>query len=128
MPTTTIAGAKICCKCGADVAGKKRLKDHHGNYWCAECSAADEKKKRLIEGGICAGCGQHFPPHGVTVIGDETFCKACLKTRARKETGTFAASIKDMLSGSRDHDKRTVLTMLIISAVLVAAAVWHWMR
>jgi hypothetical protein len=33
-----------------------------------------------------------------------------------------------MLSGSRDHEKRTVLTMLIVSAVLVAAAVWHWMR
>jgi hypothetical protein len=31
-----------------------------------------------------------------------------------------------MLSGSRDHEKRTVLWMLIISALLVAAAVWRW--
>ena len=128
MPSTTVAGAKICCVCGADVAGKKRLKDHHGNYWCADCSASDDKKNRLIEGGICAGCGQHFPPHGVTVIGHETFCKACLKTRARKETGTFLASVKDMLSGSRDHEKRTALTFIIISVVLIAAAVWKWMR
>ena len=128
MPSTTIAGAKICGKCGADVAGKKRLKDHSGNYWCADCNLADEKRKRLLEMGICSACGQHFPGHDLTLIGQETFCKPCLKARARKETGTFAASVKDMLSGSRDHEKRTVLTMLIVSAVLVAAAVWHWMR
>src|SRR5687768_8757866 len=72
MASTTIAGAKICCKCGADVAGKKRLKDHHGAYWCADCSADDEKRKRLLENGICAGCGDAFFGHDLTVIGHAT--------------------------------------------------------
>ena len=127
MPGTTTAGAKICCKCGVDVAGKKRLKDSEGRYWCAECGASDEKRKKLIANGICAGCGEPFPRHDLTIIGDNTYCKPCLKTRARKETAGFAANVKDMLSGSRDHEKRTALTMLIISAILVAAAVWHWL-
>ena len=128
MPSTTVAGAKICCKCGADVAGKKRLKDHHGNYWCQDCSLADEKRKRLISGGVCAGCGEQFQAQQLTLIGNETFCRPCLKTRARKETAGFVNNVKDMLSGSRDHDKRSVLTLLVISLVLIAAAVWHWMR
>ena len=128
MPSTTISGAKICCKCGADVAGRKRLKDHHGNYWCAACSASDAKRQRLIEDGVCAGCGDAFQSHNLTVIGDAVYCKRCLKTRARKETGGFVNNVKDMLTGSRDHDKRVVLAMLIVSALLIAAAVWRWMR
>lgn len=128
MPSTTATGvAKVCTKCGADVAGKKRLKDHQGRYWCADCSTSDEKRRRLLESGICAGCGEAFHGHHLTVIGDNTYCKPCLKVRARKETGGFANNVRDMLSGSRDHEKRSLLTMLIVSAVLVAAAVWHWM-
>ena len=128
MPSTTVAGAKICCKCGADVAGRKRMKDHHGRYWCAECSQSDEKRKRLLDNGICAGCGEPFHTQLLTVIGDATYCKPCLKSRARQETGGFIANVKDMLSGSRDHEKRSALVMLIVCAVLIAAAVWHWMR
>ena len=128
MPSTTVAGSKLCCKCGIDVAGKKRLKDHQGRYWCPDCSASDEKRKRLIDGGICAMCGEQFHGHELSVIADATYCKRCLKTRARRETAGFVNNVKDMLHGSRDHEKRTVLTFLIISAVLVAAALWHWMR
>ena len=126
MPSTTTAGAKICCKCGADVAGKKRLKDHNGQYWCADCAHEDEKKKRMIDGGVCAGCGDFFQPHAITVVGHAVYCHRCLKTRARQETAGFVNNVKDMLSGSKDHEKRTVLWMLIVSAVLVAVAVWRW--
>ena len=127
MPSTTTAGAKICCRCGADVSGKKRLKDHDGRYWCPDCSNSDERRKKLVASGICSGCGEAFHGPELTVIGDNTYCKPCLKVRARKETGGFVANVKDMLSGSRDHEKRKVLTMLIISAVIVVVALWHWM-
>ena len=127
MPSTTTAGAKICCRCGADVSGKKRLKDSDGRYWCPDCSTSDEKRKRLIASGICAGCGEAFHGPDLSVIGDSTYCNRCLKVRARKETGGFFNNVKEMLSGSRDQEKRTVRTMLIISAVIVAVAVWHWM-
>ncbi|HZN66742.1 MAG TPA: hypothetical protein VFB66_15735 [Tepidisphaeraceae bacterium] len=126
MPSTTTAGAKICCKCGADVAGQKRMKDSAGQYWCVDCAKADEKKKKLIEGGICAECGQHFPRHDLNIVGDSAYCRPCLKIRARRETNTFGAAVKDMLSGSRDHEKRTTLIMLIIGALFVAAVVWKF--
>ena len=126
MPSTTTAGAKICCKCGIDVAGKKRVKDRQGNYWCADCSRADEKRKRLVEGGICAGCGEHFFGPGLTLIGDATYCKKCLRTRAKEETSGFVNNVKDMISGSRDPEKRSLRLLLIISAIIIAAAVWHW--
>lgn len=128
MPSaTTTAGVKLCCQCGIDVAGHKRMKDHRGRYWCVDCAKADEKRKRLLESGVCAGCGEAFHGHELTVIGFSTYCKRCLKTRAKQETGGFVNNVKDMLSGSKDYEKRTLLTMLIISAVLVALAVWHWL-
>ena len=126
MPSTTTAGAKLCCKCGRDVAGQKRMKDHMGRYWCVDCGKSDEKKKRLLDSGVCAGCGEAFHRHELSVIGDATYCKRCLRVRARKETGGFVNNVKDMLSGSKDQEKRTVLWMLIVSAILVAIAVWRW--
>src|SRR4029453_16192701 len=89
MPSTTTAGAKLCCKCGRDVAGQKRMKDHMGRYWCVDCGKSDEKKKRLLDSGVCAGCGEAFHRHELSVIGDATYCKRCLRVRARKETGGF---------------------------------------
>ena len=83
MPSTTSAGAKLCCKCGIDVSGRKRLKDHQGRYWCPECSTSDEKRKKLIEQGICAGCGEAFQGHELTVIGAKTSCMGWLEKRAR---------------------------------------------
>jgi hypothetical protein len=35
--------AKSCYVCGADLVGKKRLKDHLGRYWCQSCADADER-------------------------------------------------------------------------------------
>ena len=125
MPSTTTAGANICCKCGIDVAGKKRMKDHQGQYWCADCGKADAKRKKLVEGGICAGCGEHFFGPGLTLIGDNTYCKKCLKTRAKEETAGFVNNFKEMIGGSRDPEKRSLRLLLIISAVIIAAAVWH---
>ena len=101
------------------------MKDHEGNYWCAECHKADAKRKKLVEGGICAGCGEHFFGPGLTLIGDATYCKACLKTRARQETSGFVNNFKEVIAGSRDPEKRNLRLLLIISAIILIAAVWH---
>src|SRR3954453_16743985 len=40
---------KKCFVCGKDLAGRKRLKDHLGRYWCRECARADRRAKRREE-------------------------------------------------------------------------------
>jgi formylmethanofuran dehydrogenase subunit E len=125
--SSTTTGAKICNRCGRNVAGEKRIKDREGNYWCADCNRAHQKRERLIEGGICVGCGEAYHGPGLTLIGDETFCKRCLKTRAKQETSGFVHNVRDMLSGSRDEEKRKTLVLIIFSAVIVLAAVWQWL-
>ena len=127
MPGTTAAGAKICCKCGVNVAGQKRIKDHSGNYWCAECNRLEQRREKLIEGGICARCGEAFHGPGLTLIGQQTYCARCLRVRARQETSGFVHNVKEMLTGSRDQEKRTTLILLIASVVIVLVAVWHYL-
>ena len=36
----TVAVMKRCCRCGKDLTGHKRYKDHFG-YWCRSCHNAD---------------------------------------------------------------------------------------
>jgi len=127
MPSTS-AVTKFCSKCGRNVAGEKRIKDHSGNYWCVECNRLQQRREKLIEGGICAGCGEAFHGPGLTLIGHDTFCARCLRARAKQETSGFVHNVKEMLTGSRDHEKRTTLMLLIISVVIVLIAVWHYTR
>src|SRR5262245_20813875 len=53
--------AKSCYVCGKDLVGKKRLKDHLGRYWCADCAAADERHKQRDKELRCPDCGRSFP-------------------------------------------------------------------
>src|ERR1041384_7680768 len=59
-PSSTIYGAapgvKICCICGADVAGKQRMKDREGRYFCYDCGVEDSKRKHGEAGEMCADC------------------------------------------------------------------------
>ena len=62
------AGSKHCYVCGADLAGRVRLKDNLGRYWCKQCASADKKAKRHEEKGRCADCSRVFPPDKLTVF------------------------------------------------------------
>ncbi len=45
---TNVAGVhKRCCKCGKDLTGRTRYKNHEG-YWCASCNAADEQRRSRL--------------------------------------------------------------------------------
>lgn len=54
--TTEAAGAKLCCKCGKDLAGAQRMKDSDGRYWCPNCHEEDRlvKKYGFAEAGKSA--------------------------------------------------------------------------
>src|SRR5207302_6292444 len=90
VPTSTTAGAKICCECGADVTHARRMKDHQGRYWCVPCGEADQKRQRRDANGICFGCGESFVGIQLFEIAHQRFCGRCLKLRREKELSGFA--------------------------------------
>src|SRR6478672_9387713 len=53
---------KTCYICGASLAGRVRLKDNLGRYWCKQCASADKRAKRHEEKGRCPDCSRVFKP------------------------------------------------------------------
>src|ERR1700722_8324529 len=48
--------AKICCQCGKDLAGHKRLRDSRG-YWCFACHKLDQEANKP-QGKRCSSCSR----------------------------------------------------------------------
>ena len=105
MPAQTPV-KKVCHKCGRDLAGKPREKDHLGQYWCIACSEADKLHQLHIESGICEGCGESPGRAALLLIGGQNLCAAC-RTRkykygldkAKDNSGGLLGSIKKSLFG-----------------------------
>src|ERR1043165_666961 len=70
----TVQTAKTCYVCGVDLAGKKRLKDKLGRYWCNECAEADERAKKRGEELRCPDCGRVFPVGKLMYFQTERVC------------------------------------------------------
>src|SRR5580700_9897227 len=48
--------AKVCCQCGKDLTGHRRLRDSRG-YWCYACHKLD-KEANKPKGEKCEGCSR----------------------------------------------------------------------
>jgi DNA-directed RNA polymerase subunit RPC12/RpoP len=68
---------KICCMCGKDVSGKKRLRDSLG-YWCMDCHRADQKKRKPV-GIPCPKCGRIVKPETIVVEDNQKMCSRCYR-------------------------------------------------
>jgi hypothetical protein len=68
---------KICCMCGKDVSGKKRLRDSLG-YWCMDCHRADQKKHKP-QGVGCPKCGRIVKPETIIVEENQKMCSRCYR-------------------------------------------------
>ncbi len=112
---------KVCCKCGKNVAGKKRMKDHEGRYWCISCGEEDQKKKRLAAGGICSGCGDSFPESQLTEFGTLPYCKTCIKKNYAQPRNTVLTRIGAIFLSGTDKKRLFILLaiMLVIGLVVV---------
>lgn len=136
----TAPSEKICCICGEDVAGKPRMKDHAGQYWCYECGMADQQKKQQSLAGVttvhpaskpfCPECQQEMSADQLTEFGGRRLCADCvekLERSARREAARLAAAEEEAARMARNH--RTL--MIVITAVAIAAvllAVWRLVR
>ncbi len=81
-----VVPTKVCCQCGKDLAGKKRLRDSRG-YWCYECHKAD-KAANSPQGVKCPDCGRIVAEaalhdyEGVQICGS---CRSHRKQQAREQ-------------------------------------------
>ena len=78
---------KICIKCGRDVTGAPRMKDHEGKYWCVPCGEADRRHQAHASGGICEGCGESFNKALLLDIAGQSLCPPCRKKKFAKNHG-----------------------------------------
>ena len=134
--------AKLCQKCGRDVAHTKRLKDAHGHYWCTDCGAPGDLSGSSISGLVspCPRC--HAPTHATQMIRKDGkyVCPACASgngKRKRKRAAVYAstpdsaaAETADRLAAALHHGRadaapdadRTRRMLVIVTVLLLAAA------
>jgi len=108
--------AKVCCQCGKDLAGKKRLRDSRG-YWCPDCHRAD-KAANAPKGEKCEDCGRIVAPTALSDFGGRRICGICrneLKETAREERRLSPVKT----DAYQQHDRRRVYMMFAIFAVLL---------
>lgn len=96
--------SKICHKCGKDVAGQPRQKDHLGQYWCVPCAEADNLHQMHTDAGICEGCGESPGKAALMLIGGQNLCPNCrrrkfkygMPTGKSEPSGGLLGSIKSL--------------------------------
>src|SRR5215470_6156709 len=77
------AEEKTCYVCGASLAGRVRLKDNLGRYWCKQCASADKRARRHEEKGRCPDCSRVFPPDKLQFFQNAKICPTCFKEREK---------------------------------------------
>jgi hypothetical protein len=108
---------KICCQCGKDLAGKKRLRDSRG-YWCYACHKLDQEANKP-KGEKCADCGRVVATSALSDFEGRKICGSCRNDRkemavAERRRNGINTSQYDRLAKSR------LLWMVAIVAVLLA--------
>ena len=111
------AGSKHCYVCGANLAGRVRLKDNLGRYWCKQCASADKKAKRREEKGRCADCSRVFPPDKLQYFQNAKICPTCFKNREK----ALEQKIKKQNISTKQtkHEWKSILWMGIGALILI---------
>jgi hypothetical protein len=109
---------KTCYVCGASLAGRVRLKDNLGRYWCKQCASADKRARRHEEKGRCSDCSRVFKPEKLTTLPNNVrVCATCLRTR---EQALEKKILKQGITQVHDkHEKRKLKWMAIIAGILI---------
>ena len=125
MPSPAVI-AKVCCVCGKDLAGKKRIKDSRG-YWCPDCIREDEKKNEA-KGVKCEKCSRVVPAQSLTSADGKMICSRCLReARQLREPGNkkFRA-ISDRTY--KEAEKKKIVIMVVVLIVLAILMFISWQR
>lgn len=116
-------GSKVCCVCGADVAGKKRMKDADGHYWCYDCGMEDTVRKHPEQAVECVECHDKFPPTKLVEFDGSKVCSPCatklIHAKKRAEARIAAAAEE-----ARRDEVRKKQIMIGVGIVAVIIVLW----
>ena len=111
---------KTCYVCGKSLAGRTRLKDHLGRYWCKQCAAADERAKRREAALRCPDCSRVFPEHKLVYFQTTRVCPTCFKAREKElEKKIVKSQIKKI---EKHHEWKQLKWMALVAGGLVLIA------
>jgi hypothetical protein len=118
---------KTCYVCGASLAGRVRLKDNLGRYWCKQCASADKRARRHEEKGRCPDCSRIFAPDKLMLFQNVKICSTCFKVR---EKALEKKITKDnFVKAHEGIEKSKLIWMAVIAGVLiVAATIFQFLR
>jgi hypothetical protein len=119
------AGEKICCSCGENVAGKKRLKDDAGQYWCIPCAEREDQKRH---GGKlqCPDCHRFLREDAMIAVELTKVCPTCY--RERQEMAKKNPVIRNARYDAeyRKHEMKKIKSLALFALGLVALALWQF--
>ena len=108
--------AKVCCQCGKDLTGHRRLRDSRG-YWCYACHKLD-KEANKPKGVACADCGRIVPEAALSEYEGLQICGAC--RAERKELSREQRRLSPVKTTAHDEmAKRRLYWVLGVVAVLL---------
>lgn len=125
---------KVCCSCGKNLAGKKRMRDSEGRYWCVECGKKDEERKRGKAGVACASCGDSFPAGDLKTYGVKQYCKPCYKRLPGNDQGSLLSRLFSSGGGGSSDEaspsdrKRNITLIVVLVAVGLFSVYWNFLR
>jgi hypothetical protein len=111
---------KTCYICGTSLAGRVRLKDNLGRYWCKQCASADKRAKRHEEKGRCADCSKVFEPDKLIVFQNVKVCPTCFK--AREKALEKKITKENFVKVHEEVNKKKLIWMGVIAGVLILLA------
>lgn len=104
---------KVCCRCNADLTGRRRYHDSRG-YWCEACNIAD-REETVTRGTPCASCGRKLDPAKLVAYEGLRICSRCLRERREQRR-----KAKPISAGRfRAYERKRVLVLLAIAAALL---------
>jgi hypothetical protein len=112
--------AKVCCQCGTDLAGKKRLRDSRG-YWCYACHKLDQEANKP-KGVKCADCGRVVPAAGLADFEGRKICGSCRNDHKEAAVAERRRSGIDT-KHYESHDRKRLIWMLVVVVVLLAVII-----
>jgi ribosomal protein L34E len=108
--------AKVCCQCGKDLNGHRRLRDSRG-YWCYACHKLD-KEANKPKGVACADCGRIVPEAALGEYEGRQICGACRSEH--KDLAKEQRRLSPVKTTAHDEmAKKSLLWVLAVVGVLL---------